>query len=165
MNRRAKVSTAVVAACLVAASSASAQNIQVTATVFQAITVTGLQNLDFQNVFPGVNKTVAPTAGSSGRWSVTGQLNAPVNMTFSLPASLSDGGTATLPINSWTGCWEGVSAPTGSCSSFTPSASASNATFPAGGQFWVFIGATVQPAANQTAGNYSGTATLTVVYF
>ena len=75
MNRWAKFSTALVAASVVAASSASAQsaNINVTANVFQAITVTGFRALDFGNVFPGVNKTIANNAATSGRFDATGQ--------------------------------------------------------------------------------------------
>ena len=166
MNRWAKFSTAVVAACVVAASPASAQsaNINVTANVFQAITFTGTAPLDFGNVFPGVDKTIAPNAGTSGRFSATGQATANVNMTFTLPANLVNGGGATLTIGSWAGCFDGDSDPAG-CTSFVPSGSASAAAFDAAGELFVFIGATVSPTAGQAAGAYTAIATLTLAYF
>ena len=166
MHRWAKVSTAVVAACVVAASKASAQsaNINVTANVIQAISVTGFRALDFGNVFPGVNKTIAPSAATSGRFDATGQAAANVNMTFTLPANLVSGGN-NLPIGTWTGCWDTDNNPAAGCTNFTPSAAASATTFSAGGALFVFIGGTVSPAANQAAGAYTATATLTLAYF
>jgi hypothetical protein len=165
MHRWAKVSTAVVAACVVAASSASAQsaNINVTANVFQAIVVNGTAPLAFGNVFPGVDKVVAVGDATSGRWSATGQNNAPVNLTFTLPGNLSDG-TNNLLIDSWTGCHDADNTPAG-CTSFTPSGTATPAAFSGSGQLFVFIGATVRPTAGQVAGNYTAVATLTLAYF
>ena len=165
MNRWAKLSTAVLAATVVAASNASAQsaNINVTATVFQAITVTGTADLAFGNVFPGINKTIAVADPTSGRWSATGQASAQVALTFTLPTNLVNGGN-NLPITGWTGCHYSTNVPAG-CTGFTPSGTATNAAFSAGGQLFVFIGGTVQPAANQVAGNYTAVATLTLAYF
>jgi spore coat protein U-like protein len=167
MHRWAKVSTAVVAACIVAASTASAQsaNINVTANVFQAIAVNGFRALDFGNVFPGVNKTIANNAATSGRFDATGQVSANVNMTFTLPTDLVSGGGANLPIGSWTGCWDADSDPNTGCTGFTPSASASAASFSGTGTLFVFIGGTVSPGASQAAGAYTATATLTLAYF
>jgi len=166
MYRWTKVSSAVVAACVVAASTASAQsaNINVTANVFQAITVSGSQALDFGSVFPGVNKTIAPADAASGRFTATGQASANVNMTFTLPTNLVNG-VNNLPIGTWTGCWDTDNNPAAGCTAFTPSASASATTFNGTGGLWIFIGATVSPAANQAAGTYSATATLTLAYF
>ena len=166
MHRWAKVSTAVVAACVVAASNASAQsaNINVTANVFQAIAVTGFRALDFGNVFPGVAKTIAPNAATAGRFDATGQVSANVNLTFTLPTNLVSGGN-NLPIGTWTGCHDTDNNPAAGCTNFTPSASASAAAFSPTGTLFVFIGGSVTPAANQAAGAYTGTATLTLAYF
>jgi hypothetical protein len=165
MNRWAKVSTAVVAACVMAATNASAQsaNINVTAQVFQAITVSGTQPLDFGSVFPGVNKSIAPSAASSGRFSATGESGANVNMSFTLPANLVSGAN-NLPVGSWTGCRDGDSDPTG-CVAFVPSAAATAAAFSATGTLFIFIGGQVSPAANQASGAYTAVATLTLAYF
>jgi hypothetical protein len=165
MNRWGKALTAVVAVTTLAASTVRAQNasIQAVANVFAAITVTAGNDLDFGNVFPGVNKTVAVTDAGAGTFSATGQNSANVALTFTLPATLANGGN-TMPIVSWTGCHDTDGAVAG-CTTFTPSAAASNAQFSAGGQLFVWIGATVQPAANQAAGTYSGTVTIQLAYF
>jgi spore coat protein U-like protein len=166
MSGRMKLFTAVVAALALTTSAAEAQsaNIQALANVFAAISVSGARNLDFGNVFPGVNKIVAPDAGTSGRFDATGQASAGVNMTFTLPANLTSGGN-NLPIASWTGCFDTDNDPTSGCTAFTPSAAASAASFSGGGNLFVFVGATVSPAANQAAGAYAGTVTITVAYF
>jgi hypothetical protein len=139
-------------------------SIQATAVVQQPINVTGAANLAFGNVFPGVNKTVAVTDGGAGRWDAAGQAAANVQLTFGLPATLSDG-TNTLPIGTFTGHWNNTAASPSGGTSFSPSASPSNATFGAGGQLYVYIGASVTPATTQAAGTYSGSVSMTVVYF
>jgi hypothetical protein len=165
MHRWAKVSTAVVAACVVAASSASAQvNIQVTANVYQAIQLTGARPLDFGNVFPGVAKTINVGDATSGRWDATGQALANVNMSFTLPGPLAGPGGATLPIGTWTGCTNTTNTTSG-CSSFSPGPGPIASAFGNPGNLFIWIGATVSPAAGQAAGSYSGTATLTLTYF
>lgn len=165
MTRWAKAATAAVAILAVSASSASAQSddILVTANVFQALTVSGTNNLAFGNVFPGVNKTVAPADAGSGRFSITGQASVPVDLTFTLPGSLSDGGGNTLPIANWDGLHNTANV-TGGATGFTPSGTATTVNLSGAGQLFIFIGAQVQPAGNQAAGSYQGTVTLTVAY-
>ena len=51
-------------------------SIQALANVLAPITVAAGQNLDFGNVTPGVNKTVAVTDATSGRFDATGQASA-----------------------------------------------------------------------------------------
>lgn len=165
MHRWAQVSTAVVAACVVAASSASAQgaNINVTANVYQAIVINAGADLVFGSVFPGVPKTIAVTDGGAGRWDATGQGGVNVNMSFTLPTDLDNGGTL-LPIASWTGCRDGDNTVVG-CVTFTPAAGPIAAVFGGGGVLTVWIGATVTPSATQAPGAYSAIARLTLAYF
>jgi len=151
---------------LLGARSAQAQNnasASVTATVQQPITVTKNNDLSFGNVFPGLDKTIAVTVGGAAKFTVSGQASTPVNLTFTLPATIASGGN-NLTINSWTGHYNTVDAPTGG-TSFTPSPSATTATLAAGGALYVYVGATAAPTASQAAGSYSGTMTMTVVYF
>ena len=157
--------SAVVAALFSLATVAQAQsaNINATATVFQAMTVTGARDLDFGSVFPGVNKTVGVAAATSGRFDLTGQASGNVNLTFTLPANLTSGAN-NLPIGTWTGCTNATNTTTG-CTSFTPSGSASPSAFSGAGALFVWVGGTVSPAANQAAGSYTGTVTLTAAYF
>jgi hypothetical protein len=155
----------VAALLTLAASAAQAQsaNINATATVFQAMTVSGARDLDFGNVFPGVNKVIGVGAATSGQFALTGQSSANVNLTFTLPANLASGGN-NLPIGTWTGC-HNTSNSTAGCTAFTPSAAATASAFSGAGSLWVWVGGTVSPAANQAAGVYTGTVTLTAAYF
>jgi spore coat protein U-like protein len=159
--------SAVAALCFSMATAAQAQsaNIQALATVFQPITITGARSLDFGNVFPGLGKTVGVADATSGRFDLTGQASSNVNLTFTLPTNLSDGGGNLLPIGIWTGCHNGTNA-VGSCSTFTPiSGVATPSAFSAAGGLFVWLGGTVTAGASQAAGNYTGTVTLTVAYF
>lgn len=155
-------------ALLVLGAAAHAQSnnasIQATADVQQPINVAGAADLAFGNVFPGLNKTIAVTDPSAGRWNVNGQASANVELTFSLPASLSDG-TNPLAIGTYTGHWNNTAASPSGGTSFTPSGAATSAVLGAAGELYVYIGATVSPTSTQPAGSYSGSLSMTVVYF
>lgn len=157
--------SAVVAALFSLATAAQAQsaNIQALATVYTPITATGTRALDFGNVFPGVNKTVGVAAATSGQFQLGGQASANVNLTFTLPTDLTSAGN-NLPIGTWTGCTSGTNTTAG-CTAFTPSGTPTASAFSGAGALWVFVGATVSPAAAQPAGNYTGTVSLTAAYF
>jgi hypothetical protein len=135
----------------------------VTATVQQPITVTKNNDLSFGNVFPGVNKTIAVTAAGAAKFTTAGQASTPVNLTFTIPATIASGAN-TLILSSWVGHHSGVDLPTGG-TSFTPSASATSATLSASGNLYVYVGATADPTSTQAAGSYTGNMTMTVVYF
>lgn len=155
-------------ACLVLVPSvARAQaNLTVTATIFQSLSVISLRDLRFDNVFPGVPKTVAHDNNRAGRWRIRGERNAPITMTFTLPANLVRNGTGELmPVGAWSAGWDVNNSPAGS-TAFTPSAAPTPAQLSNTvlAQVFVFIGATVTPAAGQRAGAYRATATLTVAY-
>lgn len=135
----------------------------VTASVQQPITVTKNRDLSFGNVFPGVDRRVPVTAIGAGKFSVAGQGSTPVNLTFSLPATIASGGD-NLALGDWTGRHNSLDQPSGG-TNFIPSASATAATLNASGALYIFIGATAQPTTTQAAGNYSGTMSMTIVYF
>lgn len=148
------------------ARSASAQqsaNANVTADVQQPIAVTKTHDLVFGTVFPGLNKAIAVTDAAAASFSIAGQANANVNMTFTLPATIAFNGN-TMPIANWT-ARSNSTASSASGTDFTPSASATSASLSGSGALHVFVGATAQPSVSQVAGAYSGTVTLTVVYF
>jgi len=165
MRTTIRVSAVLAAILSLAGSSARAQsaNINATATVFQAMTVTGARPLDFGNVFPGVAAAIPVTAATSGRFDLTGQNGANVNLTFTLPTNLTSGAN-NLPIGTWTGCTSPTNTTAG-CTAFTPSPSATASGFSGAGALFVFVGGTVTPAGNQPAGTYTGTVTLTAAYF
>lgn len=157
--------SAVVAALFSLATAAQAQsaNINALATVYTPITVTGNRALDFGTVFPGVAKTVAIAAATSGQFQLGGQASGNVNLSFTLPTNLVNAGN-NLPIGTWTGCTSATNTTAG-CTAFTPSGTATASAFSAAGALWVFVGGTVTPGAAQAAGNYTGTVTLTAAYF
>jgi hypothetical protein len=165
MRTTIRVSAVLATILSLAGSSVRAQsaNISATATVFQAMTVTGARTLDFGTVFPGVAKAIGVAAATSGRFDLTGQNSANVNLTFTLPGNLTSG-SDNLPIGSWTGCSNATNTTAG-CTAFTPSGSATASSFSGAGALFVFVGGTVTPAANQAAGTYTGTVTLTAAYF
>lgn len=165
MNTASKMSLAVLSLLAVGATAAQAQSgsIQATATVQTPMTVTGTAPLAFGNVFPGLPKTVAADAATSGRFTIAGQTGAEVSITFpSLPTNLTFG-LNNLPIGTWTGQHNNTNATGGP--GFTPSAAPELAVLDAttGNQF-VFVGATVTPGAAQAAGSYTGTIIMNVVY-
>jgi hypothetical protein len=127
------------------------------------VTVTGANDLQFGNVTPGVNKTVAIADAGAGRFDVVKAANQGVTLAFTLPANLTAGAN-NLPIGTWTGGWNTANTPAGA-TAFTPSAGGSNTAATAGTTLFVFVGATVSPAAAQPAGSYSGTVTMSAVYF
>jgi hypothetical protein len=164
--RNSKLSLAVLA-LVIGASAVQAQTnsgtIAATATVLTPINVTSVQPLAFGNVFPGVNKSVAATdLTNAGRLDVTGQVNAPVTLSFTLPATLSSG-TNTMPIDSYTGMRADNSAQTVGAALFSPGPSNAATLSPTGTMF-VWVGARVVPATNQAQGVYTANVTMTVVY-
>lgn len=155
-----------VTAIVTAATTASAQNsasASVTADVQQPITVTKNNDLLFGQVFPGVDKSIDVTASGAAEFTVQGQASTNVNITFTLPSTIASGGN-TLTIANWTARYN-TSNSAASGTNFTPSASPTTAALSGTGALYVFVGATAQPAVAQAGGTYSGTATMTVVYF
>jgi hypothetical protein len=147
----------------VRAEAQNSANINATATVLSAITVTGANDLQFGNVTPGVNKTVAIADAGAGRFNVVKAANQGLTLSFTLPTNLSDGSN-NLPIGSWTGGWNTSASPVGA-TAFTPSAAGTNTAATAGTTIFVYVGATVTPAAAQVAGSYTNTVTMSAVYF
>ncbi len=171
MRTSIKVSAALVAFLSLSAASVQAQvnsnSISATADVQTPINVIAGNTLDFGPVLPGVAKTVVVTDATSGTaqagsFHVQGLSNANVNLTFTLPTNLVNGGN-NLPIGSWTG--EETTAATPSASNFTPSATPTATTIGGAGDLYVFLGGTVSPASNQPAGVYTGTVAMTVDYY
>jgi hypothetical protein len=145
----------------VASANAQSTTIQATATVLSAITVTGT-NLAFGNVTPGVNKTIAITDAGAGKYAVTKAGASSVSLTFTLPTNLVSG-SDNLPIGTWTGGYNNTADVPGSATAFTPSATPT--VVPSGGaSLWVYVGATVSPAAAQAAGSYAGNVVMSIAY-
>jgi hypothetical protein len=161
-------------------------NISGTATVTAGVTVALGSNLVFQNVVPGVTKTIdlknvvsagtATGAETTGYWTITKGASTQVTIGINTASVTYLSGTVTatdhLPIGSYTGRLRvgGTPAAPTSQSAITDFTSTSTSNtggtipFFAASTFYVDLGATVTPAANQPAGSYTADYTLTATY-
>lgn len=151
-------------ASAVTATPAAAQlsdNIDATATVLAALTVTGDADLAFGNIAPSQTKVVAAATG--GHFSISGATGSSVSFRFnSLPANLQIAG---LSLASWTGLHRNTNVAAGA-TAFTPTAGVSESvTLDAGtGAYFVWIGATLTAAGVVAPGNYTQPITIEVFY-
>jgi len=127
------------------------------------LTVTGVRGVTFGAVLPGMPRVVLRTdPANSGQFDIKGPKGGPVLLSFVLPLSMTGPGGALMPIVF--GASDAGYSPTQSIGSqvgFDPK-QPTTVTFPNNGAASVFVGATANPAANQRAGAYTGTITLTV---
>ena len=131
-----RLATALVLAGTAAPLAAQTASITATANVFRPITISGARNLDFANVFPGVNKSVAISAATSGGTT----LKVTYSATSAAIRTIGTGATTTT---------------------FDPG-SARLFSYTTSPDIYVQIGGTVQPKPGQASGSYTGTITLTV---
>jgi hypothetical protein len=143
--------------------------IQATATVVSSLTIAGSQGLGFGTVTPGTPTSVATTAvGFAGQFDVVGSATAELQLTFTLPAALTEPGSgATLPVSfsstdaSYSNqAIDNQGSPSGSVDPNGPSTIRLSST----GTMFVWVGGTVSPGVSQTGGNYAEDVLLTVEY-
>jgi hypothetical protein len=154
------------AAFLVLPLALSGQTATITAqaTVIPPLSITGARPLDFGEVIPGFARSVAVDAAASGQWQITGTGIYEVSMDFTLPTTLSDPASNTLPISFASG--DAGHAPDNTGTAVTPidpNATGLVANLSAG-SLWVHIGGTVTPGAGQPAGVYTAPVTLDIAY-
>jgi hypothetical protein len=143
-----------------------AATIDVSARVSTQLANNVQQHLNFGTIFPGIAKAISPADVVAGRFELRGDQNAGISYSFELIDHLALPGTppaATMPIGTWLTC----SSTTSSASSCSPVSAAGSFTATlggAGGTLYVFIGATVSPAADQADGLYGGKITMTAAY-
>lgn len=140
--------------------------------VVSAISVTGVQDLNFGFLLRGVNKTLAANSAQGGQFLVDGEPTAEVSLDFgTLPGALACNTVSTpsctgqsITLVTWTAAWSVNSGVTST--TFTPPATVApnHPVLNASGELDVYIGATAQPAAAQAAGLYEATITLTAAY-
>ncbi len=128
------------------------------------ITVTGLRDLRFGTLFPGIPERVLPTDGArAGRFRIRGPRNMEIVMTFTLPAVMVEPGSATMPLSYAAN--DAIYEPRGGGApapvAFDPTVPFINQV-PIIGRARVFLGATATPSFSQTAGDYTAAVVLTV---
>jgi hypothetical protein len=129
------------------------------------LTIIGVRGVTFGTVLPGVPRVVLRTdPANSGQFDIKGPKGGPVLLSFVLPLNMTGPGGALMPI-SFGASDAGYSSTQsiGSQVGFDPR-QPTTVTFPNNGAASVFVGATANPTANQRAGSYTGTITLTVTY-
>jgi len=128
------------------------------------LTVQGIRSLTFGSLLAGVNKSVLRTdALNGGQLDISGPKNVNVLLTFTLPVTMAGPAGATLPLSfgSNDGGWSPPQQ-VGTQTGFDPRVPYT-APLDQNGKVSVFLGGTAKPTANQKAGSYTGTITLTVV--
>ena len=159
-------SALVLAAVAAFAAPAQAQitdDIDATATVLQALTVTGDASLAFGNIAPSQVKTVAAGAAAGGHFSISGAPGSSVSFRFNaLPANLQIAG---LALSAWTGLHRNTNTAAGA-TGFTPTAGAAQSVTlePTTVSYFVWIGATLTAAGVVAPGNYVQPIVLEVFY-
>lgn len=150
---------------------ASAQErgmIHATATVLPAIRITGLNDLRFETVVPGVDKSVDKASiGFAGAYEVIGHNSAEVSFDFDLPPALLLDSTSFMSIDFSStdasyedGSGGGQGSPAGVLDPNGPFTLRLSPT----GRLDIWIGGTVHPTITQTGGDYSSEVTLTAIY-
>ncbi|MCK4573453.1 MAG: hypothetical protein KAU36_03735 [candidate division Zixibacteria bacterium] len=144
--------------------------IQALATVISSMSVVGTNNLLFEIVTPGVNKSVdKATVGLAGEWEINGTSNAEVTVEFTLPDSLITiaDSLSFMPI-SFSGTdvsyddesGGGQASPAGVLNPWV----LSTLNIGPGATLMIWIGGTVLPTISQTGGDYAADIMLTVAY-
>ncbi len=160
--RRRLVAVLLALVCAGPALPAQSGAITVDATVVTPVMVTGLAPLDFGTVFRGINRTVAWNAATSGRFRITGLGTAQLSISFTLPATLSNG-FSTMPINQYRVRVNGVNSPFFATNIVVTSGAPFTRNLVAG-SLWFFVGARVQPTTTQAPGTYASPVVLTAAY-
>lgn len=134
------------------------------------MTITTLRNLAFGTVIKGVATTVQPTAATAGEWQVSGNGNAFVVISFTLPTVLTNiqalpGSTMPITFNATAARWNRANNNAATATAFNP-ATGTVGRFgpPANPTMYVWIGGTVNPAAAAKPGIYTGTIILSLAY-
>jgi hypothetical protein len=131
----------------------------------QSLQVSGTQPLRFGTMVPGIDRIAARTdPAAAAEFRIQSNGNRQIQLSFTLPSSMAGPGGARLPVTFGpTDAGFSRSRNIGNQVAFDPRVPYLGQL--QGGRAHVYLGATARPAANQAAGNYTATVTLTVVFF
>jgi len=134
------------------------------------MTIATLRDLNFGTVIKGVATTVLPTAATAGAWQVTGNSNAFVIISFTLPTQLTNiqalpGSTMPITFSATSARWNRANNNAAAGTAFNP-ASGVVGRFgpPPNPNMYVWLGGTVNPAAAAKPGIYQGTVVVSLLY-
>jgi uncharacterized protein DUF4402 len=135
-----------------------------------AMAITTVRDLAFGSVVKGVPTTVAPGAAGAGEWQVTGNKNAFAQITFTLPAQLINvqalpGSAMPISFGAGAALWRrDVNNPAGATTFDPGTGTTGRFGATATPTLYIWIGGTVNPAANAKPGVYVGTVVVSLVY-
>ena len=127
------------------------------------INVQARRDLDFGTVIPGVPTTVSRLDPTAGQFIVRGRRGAEVLLELTLPIALA-GATGAVPLSF--GLADGGHGPLADLAAsqpFDPRVPIA-VVLPSNGTYYVWLGGTVQPLAQQVPGTYSAQVVLTASY-
>jgi hypothetical protein len=123
------------------------------------------QDLNFGMLIRGVPVTVSRfDAANAGQFEIRGRRQAEVQVILTLPANLTAGAGALLPVE-FSAVDGGIATDrtVGGTQSFDPNLSVT-VVLPNNGKAYVYLGGTIRPGPQQPIGAYSATITLTAAY-
>jgi hypothetical protein len=141
------------------AQNSASENAQVSARVISSLSIAKNQDLDFGKVAQGVGNVNIPAENPKAvKFTISGEANENVKVTFTSPSNLLSGSN-TLPFTS------SVKADAvGTGSSASAITSGGNLSLNSDGKAFVYLGGSINVAAAQPRGNYSGTFSIQVEY-
>ena len=134
------------------------------------MTIATLSQLNFGSVPKGVATTVAPNQAAAGEWQVTGNANAFVNISFTLPTQLINiqaqpGSSMPIAFSAASALWRRATNNPAGATTFNPNVgTVGRIGPPANPTMYVWIGGTVTPAAAAKPGIYQGTVIVSLSY-
>jgi len=134
------------------------------------MTIATLSELNFGSVPKGVATAVAPNQAAAGEWQVTGNGNAFVNISFTLPTQLINiqaqpGSTMPIAFNATSALWRRATNNPAGATTFNPNVgTVGRIGPPANPTMYIWIGGTVTPAAAAKPGIYQGTVIVSLSY-
>lgn len=127
------------------------------------LTAAGVNNLNFGNVTAGTPKSPSSLAADAGRFNISGQPNANVTVSFSLPTQLDGAGGSFIPVTFGSNDGLNWSSFPSTFTTFNPNSNYFT-VLSGTGSLVIGISGTVSPPVLTTTGTYTGTVTMTVTY-
>ncbi|MEX0660578.1 MAG: DUF4402 domain-containing protein [Balneolaceae bacterium] len=134
-------------------------------TVLAPLEVSGT-NLNFgAEIFPGLDEAVAPTDAGAAQFDISGEAGKDIEATFTLPTEMTDGtNNLTLTFSGTDAGHATANTDQGTATEFDPNGTLTTALEATSGELFIWLGGTVEPAADQAAGTYTADITLDTVY-
>lgn len=132
----------------------------------QSLTVSSMRHLEFGNqIFPGVDKIISRTDASAAKFHISGEGGRQVQITFQLPAYLTDsfGNNLSISFNTTDAGYNTVELGQGMATAFDPNTGVIT-SLGIDGNLYIWLGGTLSPLSSQQGNPYSGDIAITATY-